>query len=69
MISKPTEFTDLANGRYKGLWSGRKVVVSMPDGMTNEIYVRDGVHGINVPCKVTANDNDVTVETLDPSIT
>lgn len=69
MISKPTEFSDLPNGRYKGLWSGRKVVVLMPDGMKNEFYVRDGVHGIDIPCKVTANDNDVTVETIDRNVT
>ena len=64
MKSISTEFTDIPNGRYKGTWSGRIVKTSLPDGTTREFYAKDGVKGFNVPCKVTATDGDMVVETL-----
>ena len=64
MVSKPTEFTDIPNGRYKGTWSGRKVVVQMPDNTRFEFYTKDGVLGFDIPCKITVIENDVVVETI-----
>lgn len=65
MKSKSTEFTDIPNGRYKGTWSGRLVKTILPNGSIHEFYAKDGIRGFNVPCKVTAMDGDVIVETLD----
>ena len=67
MKSTPNEFTDLPNGRYKGLWSGRKVVAQMADGSAREFFTKDGVKGFNIPCKVTSIDGDITVEELAPT--
>jgi hypothetical protein len=68
MKSTPNEYTDIPSGRYKGLWSGRKVEAKMADDSTREFYTKDGVKGFNVPCKVTVLDGDITVETIDPKI-
>lgn len=64
MKARTTEFTDLNDGIYKGKWSGHKVMVEIPDNMPIEIRVDQAVRGFDIPCKVTAMNNEVIVEQI-----
>lgn len=64
MKAKTTEFTDLKDGIYKGKWSGHKVMVETPDNLPIEIRVNQAMLGFDIPCKVTAMNNEVIVEEI-----
>ena len=60
-IAKIIHPSDLPDGTYSGKLSGYNVEVVIGEDVYN-ISVMEGIRGINIPCKVTIENDIVSIE-------